>query len=266
MLTRVALALLGLSTPLLAQTRPLLTEPAATARAGTVVFETGLDFVASEPNFVTGLPRDRWDGPLLRLVFSPADSVEIDVEWVAVVFTPDDPVFGSVADAGDATLRAKVRLVAEGPGRPGLAARFAVALPDTKATQGLGPNALRMLAQLLVSRDVGRFALHANAGLAIHDEVQLPAAQNDFLAYGVAVGLRATARLELMAEVAGRAGKGTAGAEERAEARLGARFGRDRIVWDAAIRRGLAEADGTWGFTAGLSWTLRRPAPREPQP
>jgi hypothetical protein len=25
-----------------------------------------------------------------------------------------------------------------------------------------------------------------------------------------------------------------------------------------AVRRGLAEADGTWGLTAGLAWTLRQ--------
>jgi hypothetical protein len=30
-----------------------------------------------------------------------------------------------------------------------------------------------------------------------------------------------------------------------------------RLQWDAALRRGLAEADGDWGVTAGLSWTLR---------
>jgi len=258
----VQIQLLAVAAPALAQTRPLLTEPAATARGGTIVFETGVDFAADEPNFVTGRARDRWDGPLLRLVFSPADSVEIDLEWVALVSTPDDPVFGSVSDAGDVTLRAKARLLAEGPGRPGLAARFAVALPETKAGKGLGPNALRMLAQLLVSKDVGRLAFHANAGLAIHDEVLRPAQQRDFLAYGLAAAWRAAPRVQLSAELNGRAGKGMPGAEERGEARVGARFVRGRVALDAALRRGLAEADGSWGWSAGLSWTLRRPPPR----
>jgi hypothetical protein len=60
-----------------------------------------------------------------------------------------------------------------------------------------------------------------------------------------------------VAEVAGRAGKGAPGAEERAEARAGLRFGQGRVRWDAALRRGLAAADGGWGLTAGLAWTIR---------
>jgi hypothetical protein len=237
-----------------------LTEPATTARSGTIVFETGEDFIADEPNFVTGLPRDRFDGPLLRLVFSPADRVEMDLEWVAAIITPDDPVFGSVSDAGDVSLRAKVRLLDEAPGRPCLSARFSVTLPETKASQGLGPNTLRMRVEGLVSKSVGRVTLHANAGLDLQDEVLRPASQRDFLAYGLAMGYRPSRSLELVTEVAGRAGKGMPGADEHSEARLGARLGHGRVVWDAAVRRGLAAADGRWGFTAGLAWTLRRPA------
>src|SRR5215471_10685322 len=94
-----------------ADTRPLLTEEATTAPAGQIVIETGIDFIQDEPNYLTGLPRDRWDGPLLRAVFSPADNVEMDLEWVTRVSTPDDPVYGDVSDSGDVTLRAKVRLL-----------------------------------------------------------------------------------------------------------------------------------------------------------
>ena len=74
---RAALAFLLLAAPLLAQTRPLQTEAAGTAPGGTVSLETGLDLTWAEPNFVTGLERDRYDGPLLRLVFSPAGNVAL---------------------------------------------------------------------------------------------------------------------------------------------------------------------------------------------
>jgi hypothetical protein len=47
------------------------------------------------------------------------------------------------------------------------------------------------------------------------------------------------------------------GADERSEARAGLRYGRGRLRLDAAVRRGLADADGTWGLTAGLAWRLR---------
>ncbi|HET9315195.1 MAG TPA: hypothetical protein VFQ51_06370, partial [Vicinamibacteria bacterium] len=101
-----------------AQTRPLQTEEATTASAGRVVLELGQDFIQHEPNFLTGQPRDRWDGPALRLVYSPADPVEVDLEWVTRVSTPADPVFGHVSDFGDVTLRTKLRFVDGGERRP----------------------------------------------------------------------------------------------------------------------------------------------------
>ncbi len=258
-----ALALAGLtlassspSRPAVAQTRPLQTEEAATAPAGTLVLEVGGDWMGDEPNFVTGLPRDRWAAPVLRLIHSPADSVEIDLEWTGRVGQRNDPTFGSVSDWGDVALRAKVRFVEEREGRPGLSARFGVTLPETSFGNGLGPNALRMSAQMLLSKSWGPLAAHANAGLGLADEVYRPHEQRDFLAYGLAV-VRTFGGAAVVAEVAGLAGKGMPGADAHSEARLGLRLGKGRVHGDAAIRRGLAEADGDWGLTAGLSWTIR---------
>ena len=56
----------------------------------------------------------------------------------------------------------------------------------------------------------------------------------------------------IVAEVTGRAGDGAPGAEQRAEARAGFHLDQGRVRWDAALRRGLADADGGWGLTAGL--------------
>jgi hypothetical protein len=249
--------LVGASVPSLAQTRPLLTEEAATARGGTLVLEVGGDFIRDEPNFLTGRERDRWDAPVLRLVYSAARNVELDLEWVGRVGAIDDPDFGSVSDFGDVTLRAKVNFLEEDRAVPAIAARFTVTLPETSFGNGLGPNALRISAQMLVSKTFGGTAIHANAGLAIHDEVLRPHEQRDFFAYGLAAVRPVGSRASIVAEVAGRAGKGAPGAEQRAEARAGIRFGRGRIRWDAALRRGLAAADGGWGLTAGVAWTIR---------
>jgi hypothetical protein len=246
-----------IAAPAIAQTRPLLTEEATTAPAGRIVLEAGADAMRAEPNFLTGRTRDRYDLPVLRLVFSPAGNVEIDVEWVGRVMARNDPDFGNVSDFGDVTLRAKWRLVEEAPGRPAVAARFGVTLPETSFGNGLGPNTMRMAGQLLLTKTVGRLVLHANAGLGLQDEVLRPHEQRDFLVYGVAAVHEMGRGLALAAEVAGRAGKGAPGAEERAEARAGVRLGRGRLRADAAMRRGLAAADGTWGLTAGLEWELR---------
>jgi len=224
---------------------------------GSLVFETGGDYIRSEPNFLTGQVRDRWQAPLLRLVYSPSGNVEMDLEWVGRVGAIDDPDFGSISDFGDVTLRAKLRFVEGGPGRPTLAARFGVTLPQTSFGNGLGPNTLRTSAQLLLSQPIGSALIHANAGLGLQDEVLRPHEQRDFLVYGLAITGAPDRHWEPVLEVAGRAGKGSPGAEARTEARLGFRCHARRVIWNAALRRGLAEADGTWGFTAGLTLQVR---------
>jgi outer membrane putative beta-barrel porin/alpha-amylase len=252
----VLLVLAG-APPALAQTRPLLTEEATTAPAGRLTLEAGAEVTRSEPNFLTGRERDRWDAPVVRLVYSPADNVEVDVEWTGRVMARADPDFGDVSDFGDVALRAKVRLREEGGGAPALSVRFGVTLPQTSFGNGLGPNTLRMSAQVLASRAWGRASLHVNAGLALQDEPLRPHEQRDFLHYGLAAGRDLGSRTVLLAELAGLAGKGAPGAGAHAEARAGLRYGRGPVRADAALRRGLADADGTWGFTAGVSWRLR---------
>ena len=251
------LLLSGFASSVAAQTRPLITEEATTAAGGTVTFEAGLDAIRREPNFLTGRQRDRWDGPILRLVYSPADPVELDLEWTARVGVRDDPDFGKASDWGDVALRAKVRLVDGSRGGATVAARFSVTLPETSFGNGLGPNTLRMSAQALVSKSWPGLTLHANAGLALQDEPLRAHEQRDFLAYGVAVA-RPVGGAEAMAEVAGLAGRGKPGADARSELRAGLRRRGGRWRWDAAVRRGLAAADGSWGFTVGLRWFLRR--------
>jgi hypothetical protein len=252
-----ALASWAAAAPLSAQDRPLLTESARVAPAGTLTVETGLDVLRAEPNFLTGGERDVWAGPLLRFTYAPADAAEFELEWVARVGQRDDPAFGSSSDFGDVSLRAKLRLAPERGSRPALAARFAVTLPQTSFGDGLGPNTLRFTAQLLLTRAFGRATLSANAGLAIHDEPLRAHEQRDFLAYGLALGRRVGARAEFVGEVAGLLGDGLPGADARSEARLGLRLGGEALRGDVAVRRGLAEADGTWGLTLGLTRRLR---------
>jgi hypothetical protein len=246
---------LGAAPAARAQTRPLQTEEAATAAAGTAVLEIGGDLMRHEPNFLTGGERTRLDGPVLRLVWSPADTVEVDVEWTARVAALGDPDFGDVSDWGDVALRAKMRLHDERDGGFGLAARFGVTLPETSFGNGLGPNALRMSAQLLLSK-CGSVCVHANAGLALHDEVSRPHEQRDFLHYGLAVVAPADAAVSVVGEIAGLAGRGAPGADAHGEVRAGVRWRAGRVRWDAALRRGLTDADGDWGLTAGLALTL----------
>ncbi len=140
---------------------------------------------------------------------------------------------------------------------PHLTPRFTVTLAETSFGHGLGPNALRMTAQMLATKTLGRTVVHVNAGLGLNDEVYRPHEQRDFLAYGLAVEQPVGPVVTLLGEVAGLQGKGMPGADAHGEVRLGARVGRGRVVADAALRLGLLEADGSWGLTAGLRWRIR---------
>jgi hypothetical protein len=246
-----------------AQTRPLQTEEAATGPAGQIVFETGFEAIASEPSYLTGTKRTRWDGPLLRLVYSPAANVELDLEWVAAVGVLSAGSERRVSEFGDVTLRTKLRVLEGKERRPTVAARFGVILPQTSYEDkqfrplGLGPNTIRAYIEALLTQPVGSVELDVNAGLFIHDEVLELHNQIDFLSYGLAARWSVGSGWEILGEVAGRAGQGTAEVPERSEARIGVRFNRGRLRFDAAVRRGLIDEQGTWGGTLGLTWTAR---------
>jgi len=240
-----------------AQTRPLRTEAATTAEAGRLDLEVGFDAIADEPNFLTGGTRTRLDLPIFLLTFSPAGNVELDLEWVGKVVALDDPDFGDVSDWGDVTLRAKWRFAQPAGGRAALGARFSITLPETSFGNGLGPNTLRMSAQFLATLPLGSARLHLNAGLAIQDDPLQAHEQRDFLHYGAALEVPLGGSLEAVGELAGYAGNGAPGADEHHEVRAGLRFGAGTFRLDAALRRGLAEADGTWGGTAGVTWHIR---------
>jgi hypothetical protein len=248
-------ALLALATIASAQTEPLLTEEATAAPAGHLALELGGDFIAAARHYETGQTRARWDAPRMRLVYSAADSVEFDVEWVARVGASSGPGFSAVSDFGDVTLRSKVRLRDGGEHSTTLGTRFVVTLPQTTYGLGLGPDTLRMSAQGLVTIPAASWRLHANAGLAIQDEVYSPHEQADFFAYGLAVERR-VGRVALVSELAGWQGRGAPGADAHGEARAGVRVDAARLRWHGALRHGLTTVDGEWGVTVGLSLVL----------
>jgi hypothetical protein len=240
-----------------AQTGPRATEEATTSPAGRLIVEGRVEMISSEPNMETGAHRDRWDLPVLRLTYSPAGSIELDAEWVGRVLATKDPDFGTVSDWGDMTLRAKWRFAGTRGGSRALGARFEVALPETSYEYGLGPDVLRMAAGFLGTQRLGRATLHGNLGIFIHDEPTRAHAQNDFVSYGLAVEAALSPGATVFVEMAGRDGDGSLGAEERAEARLGIWARRGRLRFDAALRRGLLEVHGRWGFTLGFSLEAR---------
>ncbi|HJS58164.1 MAG TPA: hypothetical protein VKA01_08690, partial [Vicinamibacteria bacterium] len=209
------------ASPAAAQTRPFLTEEATTAPAGTVALESGFDWISHQPNFLTGAERIRWDGPILRLVYSPADRVEMDLEWVAAIGVTSDPDFGTRSALGDVTMRAKVRFAEDSEQHTAFGARFAVTLPETGFGDGLAPNTIRTRAELLLSKRGRRTRVHVNAGVAIEDAPLEPHEQADFFAWGAAMDYEFLSGVALTAEGNGLVGNPLPGAGGRGEARMG---------------------------------------------
>ncbi len=267
-LARAALLLLGAASTAAAQSRPLRTETAETAAVGTLVLETGFDVIADEPSYVTGASRTRWDGPLLRAVYSPADSVELDVEWVAAVGVAGEEGRGDIQswDWGDVALRAKWRFARGGGRRPALAARFGVVLPQTSFEDeqfrplGLGPNTLRAFVEALV--DAARRPGPASRGRgppALRPGPEAPRPERLPLVRSRA---RVAARLAAHGGRGG-GGPGRTGQPRRRPELGGARRSALRAAGACASTRrcgaGCSHTDGTWGVTAGLAWTARAP-------
>lgn len=245
------------ASPAAAQTRPFLTEEATTAPAGTVALESGFDWISHQPNFLTGAERVRWDGPLLRLVYSPGEKVEVDVEWVTAIGVVDDPDFGTLSALGDVTLRAKVRFAGDSEQHTAFGARFGVTLPDTGFGDGLAPNTIRTRAELLLSKRGRRTRVHVNAGVAFEDAPLELHEQADLFAWGVAIEHLLFAEVALTAEANGLLGNALPGAGDRGEARLGLRLGSGRVRVDGAARHGLVAETGEWGFAFGVRCEIR---------
>jgi hypothetical protein len=247
------------ATPVQAQVRPLATEPALTNPAGSVRIEAGGDLLGSLPNPLTARARTVVTGPILRVVVSAADNVELDVGWPAIIAAYQDPDFGDESDWGDVWVRSKIRFLQGGGRRPTLAFRVGFTLPETRLTRGLGPNALRTRAEILATGELSGTRWHINAGGTIQDDAFRPHAQRDYFTYGVAAEHRVGKRATMVAEVAGQT-DGEIIDASRNEARLGVRVPTGKVVWDVAVRRGIGWASGRWGVTLGTSFAVWRPS------
>ena len=70
---------------------------------------------------------------------------------------------------------------------PRSARATSLTLPQTEYEEGLGPNTLRMSAQLLLTQPIGPARLHLNAGVAIEDQPDRAHFQRDLFAFGAAL-------------------------------------------------------------------------------
>jgi hypothetical protein len=255
--------------PAFGQQRPLVTEDPETIGAGRLLFEAGVEWDQGQTFPASGLTGDLLRLPTAGVSFGISsiaelqfdgsfyDRLSVDARRPAPLADQLDFTGDSTSSIGDLVVATKVRLVSEGPSRPGLGVRLATKLPNASNESGLGLDTTDFLATLLVGKTVQSVRVVGNVGIGILGNPIRGDDQNDVLVYGISVARAFTDRAEFVAEINGRLdtaeGEPPPGTESRSTLRLGSRYtlGAGRI--DGAILIGLTSRDADFGFTVGYT-------------
>jgi hypothetical protein len=256
-----------------AQQRPLATEDPETIGAGRVLIEAGLDVERDVFYPVSGLVGNRLSVPTFGVSIGLSSIAEIQLDggfYQRLSITERRPAPLSeildfsgtrTSDIEDLVLATKVRLLTEAPGRPALGLRFATKLPNASNESGLGHDMTDFFASLLVAKTVQSVRVVGNAGVAIlGDPTSVAPEQNDLLTFDVSVARAMTTAAEVVGEIHGRLnvanGDPDPGAENRAVMRLGGRYTRGPVRFDAGVLFGITSRDPQIGATVGFTWVL----------
>jgi hypothetical protein len=248
-----------------------------TVKPGAVRFEAGFDFLQDKDYSVSGLNGDLARLGVVSLTFGLASNVEVEAGGVIQNFLNINRRFrpsavplqlsraNSTRDTGDFYLATKIKLRGESRRAPGLGFRFAVELPNSNQSRGIGLNQTNFFAAALVAKSLGKVRVIGNLGLGIISSPIdasgniSPFTQNDVALFGLAGVYEINSRLTLVGEVNGRYStrrNAPLGTESDGAARLGARIRAVGLTWDVAGIRGLYPRSESGGVTFGVTYEV----------
>jgi hypothetical protein len=254
-----------------AQQRPLVTEDPEPIGAGRVLIEGGIDYSTDVRYPVSGLEGDLWRIPMLGVSVGISSIAELQIDGglfdhLSITKRNPAPLAHLVTVTGDSThavddivIATKIRFLGEGPGRPGLAVRFATKLPNASNESGLGNDTTDFYASLLGAKTVRSLRTVGNLGLGIVGDPTNGERQNDMLTYGLSIARAMTQKAELVGELNGRLSFRSdpfPGGESRGLLKFGGRYTQGLLRFDAALFFGLNTPDPTIGFTAGFTYVF----------
>ena len=165
------------------------------------------------------------------------------------------------SDAEDIVVATKIRVVSEGPRRPGIGVRLATKLPLAGNESGLGLDTMDFQMSALFGKTVSSVRIVGNLGLGILSDPAEGGRQNDVVTYGLSVARALKQGLELVGEVNGRLNTRNEhippGTETRSAIRTGLRFTHASVRVDGGLIFGLTARDPSFGFTGGLTYVFR---------
>jgi Putative MetA-pathway of phenol degradation len=257
-----------------AQQRPLLTEDPEPIGAGRMLIEAGFEGANDQQYPVSGLRGNLVKAPTLGLSFGISSIAELQIDgglYQRLSIDARDlqaPLASLLRIDGDATsdiedmvVATKIRLLSERARRPSFALRFATRLPNASNESGLGLDTTDFFATLLGAKTTQSIRVVGNLGVGILGDPTSGNRQNDVLTYGLSLARALTDRVEVVGEINGRAHvrSGTAfpGTGSRSTLRIGTRYTRTAVRFDAGLALGLTTIDPTVGFSAGLTYVFR---------
>lgn len=274
-MTRTLLATcltLTIAAPVLAQSRPLVTEDPETVGPGQILVEGGIDYARKAKFPASGLEGTLWRIGTFGLSFGVSSIAEIQLDGglrnrLSITDRMPAPLSGMLTVDGDTTsdvedlvVGAKVRFLSETAGRPSMAVRFSTKLPNAGNESGLGLDTTDFQIGLAGAKTVESVRIAANVGLGILGDPERGDRQNDVFLYGLSVARAVATGFEVVAEINGRAntrsGVPPIATESRSVMRAGTRLTRGPVRLDAAMAFGITDRDAPWALTAGFTWVF----------
>jgi hypothetical protein len=268
----VVFALCAVASPALAQQRPLVTEDPEPIGAGRVLIEGGFDLAHDYQNPVSGLKGNLFSVPTIGISVGLSSIAELQIDgaiYNSLSITSRNPaapnaslltVTGdSTHDISNAVIATKIRFLAETPSRPAIGIRFAMKLPNASNEKGIDLDTSDVFGELLFAKTVQSIRVVGNLGAGILTNPTSGIGQNDVLLYGLSFARAVTQEAELVGELNGRASTRTAafpGTESRGTLKVGGRYTRGPVRFDAGVFLGLTTIDPTIGFTAGFTYVF----------
>jgi hypothetical protein len=269
----VALAVAGFSHQALAQQRPLVTEDPEPVGAGRVLLEGGLEVLHDQQYPVSGLRGNMLRVPTIGISVGISSIAELQIDGglydrlniserkATAPLASELTVTGnSTHDVSDVVVATKIRMLSETATRPAIGIRFATKLPNASNESGLGLDTTDFYATLLGAKTVQSIRVVGNLGVGILADPTQGHRQNDVLAYGLSFARAMTQEAELVGELNGRvstrSGAAFPGTESRGLLKLGGRYTRGPIRFDAGVLFGLTTVDPTIGLTIGFTYVF----------
>jgi hypothetical protein len=265
MLLSVCLVWQGMS---YGQQRPLLTDDAEILPVGRVRAELGAEFSQDQRFRLSGLRGDLLRLGVMAVHVGVGEYAEFQmsgvVQDVLSVSSRTEPVVApsftgsSTHSAGNIMLGAKLKLAGEKGGRPAIAFKFAMELPNANQASGLGNDSMNFYASILLKKHFGGVQIFGDLGLAILSSPIAPARQADPFTYSFATIVPLHRKLNFVMGVNGRQGpKDRIGNENKSQARAGIQFYAGGVRWDLGGIAGLTRYDPKSGIVVGATYEFQ---------